>query len=381
MERDEQPLDLFMTVDFPPRGGGESTYIYLHAAHYPQPRKVLTVQTPNSEASDAALDFEVIRVPDIRPLVPLFFLLYTLFIISPQRIRFIHCAQLRTVGFTCLLLKLFFALPYGIHVYGGERSKFADRPLWRRLLQPVLKHARAIFAISVWTKEQFLDYGIPPERLLIVNPAVDTDRFHPLPNRAQLRQKFEVESRQTLLSISRLDPHKGADMVLRALPELLGQFPDLLFVIGGGGSMRETLENMVVELKLENHVRFLGFVADEDLIEWYNAADIFIMPSRLGTGSQRGVEGFGIVYLEANACKTPVLGGRRVTLHDTVEHGSSGLLADPDDPGDIAAAIAKLLADPPYAQRLAAQGRARVLTQFTGPILAAALHREVSRRL
>jgi len=145
--------------------------------------------------------------------------------------------------------------------------------------------------------------------------------------------------------------------------------------------MRERLENMVVELKLENHVRFLGFVADEDLIEWYNAADIFIMPSRLGTGSQRGVEGFGIVYLEANACKTPVIGGRSGGVPDAVEHGSSGLLVDPEDPGDIAAAIAKLLADPPYAQRLAAQGRARVLTQFTGPILAAALHREVSRRL
>ena len=377
--KDEARLDLFMTVDFPPRSGGESTYLYLHAAHYPHPRQVLTVRAPDAAAFDASLNFKVLRVPDIRPLVPLFFLLYALFSISPRRLRFIHCGQLRTAGFACLLLKIFFSIPYGIHIYGGERSKFADHPLWRRLLRPVLKQARAIFSISAWTKNQFLDYGIPPERVLIVNPAVDTDRFYPLPDRPDRRKKLEIDGRQTLLSVSRLDPHKGADMVLRALPLLTDRFPDLLFAIGGSGPMRQSLENLVAELELHEYVRFLGFVPDAALIDWYNAADIFIMPSRLGTGVHRGVEGFGIVYLEANACNTPVIGGRSGGVSDAVEDGLNGLLVDPQSPQDIADAIAKLLADPAYGRRLGEQGRCRVLKRFTGPILATALHREVNR--
>ena len=143
--------------------------------------------------------------------------------------------------------------------------------------------------------------------------------------------------------------------------------------------MRQSLENLVAELALQKHVRFLGFVPDATLIDWYNAADIFIMPSRLGTGTDRGVEGFGIVYLEANACNTPVIGGRSGGVPDAVEDGLSGLLVDPQSPQDIADAIAKLLADPAYGRRLGEQGRSRVLKRFTGPILATALHREVNR--
>ena len=138
---------------------------------------------------------------------------------------------------------------------------------------------------------------------------------------------------------------------------------------------------MVEELGLADQVRFLGFVPEEEILCWYNAADIFAMPSRIGTGEERGIEGFGIVYLEANACNVPVIGGRSGGVSDAVEDGVNGLLADPLDPEDIARAIRELLVQPEFADRLGRQGRERVMARFTGRIIAGELHQAVARVL
>lgn len=367
-------FDLFITSDYPPAGGGESTYFDLITNAYPEKCRVLTTKQATSTSETGSPKVTIERVANIRLLTPLLYLLHVILLMPRKQIRFIHCGQLRTAGFTCLLLKWLFNIPYGIHVYGGERSKFADNPLWRLLLKPVLDNAAMIFAISQWTKQQWIEYGLDADRIVIINPPVDVDKYHSLPDRDALRESLNIANRKVLLTICRLDPHKGTDMVIRALPELKKMFPDILFAVGGEGRMKDQLQSIARELHVEDNVQFMGRIPDDKMAEWYNAADIFIMPSRIGTGTERGVEGFGIVYLEANACGRPVIGGRSGGTSDSIEDGVSGILVDPTSIQEITDTIAKMFKNSNLLKELGENGQARATKQFSAKTIAQKLY-------
>ncbi len=374
---DSARFDLIVTSDFPPVGGGIATYFDLIARSYPGPAMVLT-SAPQTGA-DRERPLVVKRIGNLGPFTPILYFLSVALRLPKRRIRFIHCGQMRTVGLACLLLKRMFGIPYGIHVYGGERAKFADKPFWRFLLKPVLDHASILFAISRWTRQQWIDYGVKPDRIVVVNPPVDTERYHPLPNPAAIRAALGLCARQqVLLSICRLDPHKGTDMVLRAMPELVASFPDILFVVGGAGRMLPALRALARELNVEKHVRFIGRVPENEMIQWYNAAEIFVMPSRSGRNAKGGAEGFGIVYLEANLCGRAVIGGRSGGTADAIEDGVSGMLVDPESVPAIVGAATTLLRDPALRETLGANGRKRAIERFSAKACSRKLYEAVS---
>ena len=95
-------------------------------------------------------------------------------------------------------------------------------------------------------------------------------------------------------------------MVIRALPSLLQTVPDVTYVIAGSGP-QERLDHLARELGVRDRVIFTGLVSDEDLAAIYALCDLFVMPSRQDL-AQHSVEGFGLVFLEANACGKPVIG-------------------------------------------------------------------------
>ena len=154
-------FDLFITADFPPSGGGDSTYFDLITKNYPGDVRVLTSRC--GQNNDDSVD--VIRVGWPGRTAPLNFLLYGVFALKKKNIRFIHCGQLRSIGPTCFILKKLFGIPYGVHVYGGERSKYADRRGWRFFMKRVLLSADVVFAISRWTANQFVEYVVAVEFL------------------------------------------------------------------------------------------------------------------------------------------------------------------------------------------------------------------------
>ncbi len=110
---------------------------------------------------------------------------------------------------------------------------------------------------------------------------------------------------------------------------------------------------------------------DEELSAYYNAADVFVMPNREeGTD----VEGFGIVFLEANACSKPVIGGRSGGAVDAIADGESGYLVDPSSPQAIAEAASRLLTDPALARRMGEAGRERARREFSWERAARQVH-------
>src|SRR5207245_756550 len=153
--------------------------------------------------------------------------------------------------------------------------------------------------------------GTPPANIEIVHPGCDVDLFRPREVPVDIRQKL-LGSRwrdQIILSVGNLVRRKGHDTVLRALPPLIKRIPNVTYLIAGDGPYRYELETLAMDLGVRERVLFLGRPTDEELPSIYSLCDVFAMPSREQT-ELCDVEGFGIVFLEASACRKPVIGGR-----------------------------------------------------------------------
>ena len=162
-----------------------------------------------------------------------------------------------------------------------------------------------------------------------------------------------------ILTVGRLVERKGHDMVIRALPGIERAVGPVRYVVAGAGPEEPRLRALAREVGCASDVRFIGPVSGEDLAALYSACDVFVMPSR-ALAQRDGVEGFGIVFLEAGACAKPVVGGRSGGITDAVLDGVTGMLVDPADGAELQAVLIRLLDDPVEAQRLGARGRQRV---------------------
>jgi phosphatidylinositol alpha-1,6-mannosyltransferase len=152
-------------------------------------------------------------------------------------------------------------------------------------------------------------------------------------------------------------------MVIRALPRINQAVRNVTYLIVGRGPYRSELENLAASLGVADRVIFADRVPAQQLPEVFALSDVFVMPSRERTDSC-DAEGFGLVFLEASACAKAVVGGRSGGIPDAIIEGETGLLVNPDDVGELTAAIVELLSDDHLARRLGEQGRSRVVQDF-----------------
>jgi len=163
--------------------------------------------------------------------------------------------------------------------------------------------------------------------------------------------------------VGRIIERKGHDLVLRALPKIIGHFPNVLYCVVGIGPYEKELREEMDRLHLTDRVRLMGKVPDEELVFLYNACGIFVMPSR-EIQKDGHIEGFGIVYLEANACGKPVIGGNSGGVVEAVREDETGLLVDPASPDDLAEKVILLFSNPEKAGEMGRKGREWVRSSF-----------------
>jgi phosphatidylinositol alpha-1,6-mannosyltransferase len=280
-----------------------------------------------------------------------------------EQVEVIHCATALPDSLTGLLIKRTLGLPYVAYTFGLEIMRHDHQPWAKERMLLGLKEASRVVTISHFTKQQVVGLDIPGERIALVPPAVETNAFYPHPKAGlAIRQRYGLADKKVLLTVGRLVARKGCDKVIEALPTIVDQVPEATYLIAGDGPERERLRALTQDLGLEQLVIFAGSVPQNELLSYYNAADLFIMASRQ---IDSDVEGFGIVFLEANACGVPVVGGRSGGVVDAVSDGESGLLVDPHDRADIAEKVVTLLQNRELARRLGKQGLDRARRQFT----------------
>jgi phosphatidylinositol alpha-1,6-mannosyltransferase len=227
-----------------------------------------------------------------------------------------------------------------------------------------LRRADKVLANSDFTRDTLLSLiGVRPDQIVMAYPTVDAARFRPGLPFDDLRAGIGLAADQPLvLSVGRLQRRKGFDQVVRSLPGLLKRGIDVHYAIVGIGEDWQYLEDLAAELGVRDRLHLLGHVDPADLPRWYNACHLFAMPNRDIGGD---TEGFGIVYLEANACAKPAIAGLAGGTGSAVEHGLNGLRADGTSTDAVEASIAQLLLDKEESQRLGAAGRKRILDGFT----------------
>lgn len=227
-----------------------------------------------------------------------------------------------------------------------------------------LQHADHVLANSDFTRDTLISLiGVRPDRIVMTYPTVDTERMRPGLAFADLRAGIGLSDGQALVfSVGRLTRRKGFDQVIRALPALVRRGVDVHYAIAGIGDDRDYLQDVAREAGMADRVHLLGAVAHEDLPRWYNACDLFAMPNRDIGGD---TEGFGLVYMEANACGKPVLAGLAGGTGSAVEEGLNGLRVDGERVEAVEQGLARLLLDPPAARRMGQAGRDRAVSRFT----------------
>jgi phosphatidylinositol alpha-1,6-mannosyltransferase len=364
---------LLVTSTFLPRVGGRELYLHNVFSHFPPEDMVVVThdREGNWQAFDQQSVYRILRVNQIgfhwyfrgrRARLKWFAFLGGLCL--RERIDVVHCGLTLPDGMSGWLLAKALGKPYIIYTFAKEILEPLPTEWHQCNFQRVLREADRIVTISEYTKGKLVQLGVDPSKITMIFPGVDLEAFHPDPTagRAIRARHRLLDGQPVLLTVARLIPRKGHDKVIETLPVILEQVPDVVYLIVGTGPEEDRLRAHAQEEGVADSVIFVRHVPDEELPAYYNAADVFIMPNREeGTD----VEGFGIVFLEANACSKPVIGGRSGGAVDAIADGESGYLIDPYSPQAIAEAAIRLLTDPALARRMGESGRELAQRKFS----------------
>jgi phosphatidylinositol alpha-1,6-mannosyltransferase len=236
-------------------------------------------------------------------------------------------------------------MPTIVFAHGMEFPAEASPRKLARIAR-AMGNATAVIAASRYAEELVRPYVPLDTTIAVVNPPLE--RFpDATESAAALRARY---GQPLLVGLARLEPRKGFDRVIEALPLVEERHPGVSFLIGGDGSDKARLQDLAQKLGVASRVHFLGRVGEAEKLALLAAGDLFVMPTRR-VGSS--VEGFGIVYAEAAWFGVPAVAGIEGGAGDFVEEGVTGRLVDGHRP--IADTLLDLLADP---DRLKSMGRA-----------------------
>ncbi len=359
---------LLVTNDFPPKVGGIQAYLWeLWRRLDPDTFVVLTASSdpaaPAFDRAEAERGIRIERVPG-RILAP-----------TPRLVRRIRDTA-RRVGARAVVIDPAFplgvigphlGLPYAVLLHGAEVAVPGRLPVSRQVLAHVLGRSELVVSAGGYpaaAATRALKKGTMPP-VVEIPPGVDLERFHPLTadERKAARADLGLDIDGPLVvSVSRLVPRKGMDVLIDAAVRLRPHVPGLTVAIAGRGRDSQRLAGRVAEHGAP--VRLIGALSDDDVPRLIGAADVFVMLCRnrwLGLEQ----EGFGIVFLEAAAAGVPQVAGASGGAGEAVADGRTGLVVSrPTDAGAAARAIGRVLGDPALRSEMAQASRRRAEASF-----------------
>ncbi|MFY9463110.1 MAG: glycosyltransferase family 4 protein [Candidatus Sungiibacteriota bacterium] len=244
-------------------------------------------------------------------------------------------------------------LPFVLTVQYGESEEYLSAGRWgliRRAFRALLMRADYVTVISSYLQRVVRSHGYCGLCVVIPN-GVDIEKF-----KSQKSKVKSVRNENIVMTVSRLVPKNGVDILIRAIAEVKKEIPDICCRIAGDGPERKNLEALARSFDMQDSVTFLGTVPHAELARHLGEVDVFVRMSRS--------EGMGNAFIEAIAAGVPVIGTHVGGIPDIIEHEKTGLIAAVDDSADCASKIIQLLRDPAYAQMLAERAQEKITHWF-----------------
>jgi phosphatidylinositol alpha-1,6-mannosyltransferase len=372
---------IFFTIDFPPHPGGMSRHC-LEAVNVlsRQGYRVAVITAGGGQEYPGTEGIEIIRVPGTSYETIFDNYLSSVWSFAKAGMRYCRSHRVRAcfantwtiAGAAALLVKILCAVPYIVFAHGLDILSALPHAKAVWLMRRVFGNSRAIIANSLFTRNLIAAHA-PAGRVTVIHPAVEQSRL-----KGQAGIDPRLAGKRFILTVARLVESKGIDTVISGLPAVLQAVGDIRYCIVGSGPQEEKLRKLAQDLGVGERVIFAGQVPDQALGAYYAACEFFIMVSR--QVPERGeVEGFGIVFLEAALFAKPSIASRCGGIPDAVIDGQTGILVDPDDPRQTAAAAVRLLSDRDLCSRLGSQARGRAEKEFNIKLLQERLDEIVQR--
>jgi len=365
---------LVLAEFFLPQVGGSINWLVSTYRRYPKGEVVVVApKCEEGKKTDCLLPFPVERLPvefsGMDPTEPASLYRYIQAfrhvrkICRRYHIKQIHCAKILPEGLIALCIRNIFSIPYIVYAHGEEIQIGRTSRTLSWLMPKVYNGAAAIIANSRNTKSLLERIGVRSDNIRIIHPGVDPALVESRKDLGRrIRDQHQLGQSPVLLIVGRLQRRKGQDMLIKSLPTIQKVFPETKCLVVGAGNEEASLKHLAQEVGVAKSVIFTGLVGNRELLEYYAACDLFVMPNRqIG----EDIEGFGIVYLEAAVMGKAVIGGKSGGTDDAIVEGVTGLRVDGAKVEDISSAVISLLADPEKARAMGENGRRRVEKEFS----------------
>jgi glycosyltransferase involved in cell wall biosynthesis len=240
--------------------------------------------------------------------------------------------------------------PLFVTLHGTDLRILKGSRVLKPLAKNVFKRAKGVSCVSSFLKNYLIESDLMDEDKIKVLPMpVDIERFKP--------REFIKKEKKTILCVARFTKQKGLDYLIQAVRALFDRKLDFETKIIGGGPEKGRLQKKIKELGLSERVFLLDGISQEELFSYYVESDLCVLPSI--------EEGFGLVLVEAQLCRRPVIGTSSGGIPDIIEDEITGLLVRPKDPVHLAEAIEKILKDQSFAEKLAERGYRSAVSKFS----------------
>lgn len=331
---------------------------------------IITADVPGSAQHDGSHPNAVhrIRLKRYAFLRPESLIIYAKFLVASfrtawrARVVAVHAGRVLPEGLVGWIVARVARRPLVIYAHGEELTTWRQ-PMKLRAMTWTYRHADMVIANSDYTRGELLKLGVAQERIRMLNPGVNVQRFRPGLPCDDLKARIGIApDERFVLSVGRLTRRKGFDQVVRAIASLVQGGLRVRYAIIGIGEDLEYIRALAKELGVTDRVHMLSHVDAEELPRWYNAADVVAMPNRDINGD---TEGFGLVFLEAAACGKPTVAGLAGGTGAAVIHGVTGLRVDGESTAAIAEALKCLLTLPKLAADLGDRGLSRARAEFS----------------
>ena len=334
-----------LSYDYPPNNGGIARLcgeIINQCKKNAVPYLVVTpIAGPNED--------NVVRITGARPIVDFKILAYLRKNLLQDDV--ILTGTFHPDGMLAILSghKTYF-LGHGAEFLPGQG--FFRKKIWPIYRKWILSKPIANISNSHYT-EGLIKICSPNSKVIPIPLAVDHIKFHPTVNKKK-------DGILHLCSVSRLEKFKAQDFVIDVVSRLPKAYRNKVrFEIAGKGPYKQTLETLVHDKQLDDIVTFLGFVSDDDLCNFYSRNDIFILTTR-EVYNTREVEGFGLVFTEAQACGTACIGSNSGGIPDAIDNGNGGWLIKEDNIEELTQLLKYLIDNPVSVEQMCFKARKRI---------------------